>query len=616
MLQNIVKQFNNIKIRNKLTLYFTVLIVVPLLIMGHISIDKATGIVKEKINFDLSSSVSQISYNLDSTLSNIRLSAESIYGDKSIQSLLENKFTRQQYNDFIKAKIANENESAFVFSNKGQVYGYNIEYVNLDIEYKDTDEYKLCRQNNDKLTWISTNKLSIKSSAFPESNKNKFGIAMIMKDYNTMSEIGMILLTFSEDNLHNVYNRIKMTSTSYGFILNNKGDIISHDNKNLIGDRSNLDTNILKAINNTRNGNIMSIVDGRESLVIYDTLDTTDWKLVYILPRNELMKDVNQIRITLYVFIIVGVIISAILAFFVSKSISKPIDTIIAVIKHFGAGNLSAKIYGYNDRKDEIGVLAAEFNKMHSQINTLVKTNYHATIKKKEAEIEALQAQINPHFLYNTLDCINFIAHNHKVFQICDIVQALGDLMRVSIRKDNNFILVREEINYILNYVTIQKMRYKNKLDFTLNINEEIYDYFIPKLILQPILENAIVHGIGEKIGAGIVVLNGRIEKDSLVFEMIDDGIGFDDEALKNMLKQNLSEYERIGEEMKYSNSTNTSGRGNGIGILNVDMRLKLLYGPEKGVMITSEKGKGTKVVIKILAKNNFGSFSNLHGTS
>jgi two-component system, sensor histidine kinase YesM len=603
LLWRFVNGFNNLKIKNKLVLMLVILIIVPLGIMGFVTFRIASKAVQEKVDYNLRSSVRQIGYNLDVILANMRSMVAGVYQDRLTQKFLSSGgtiYTRQQYEDFIMTKISRDNAATYLFTWDSRLYGYNISYTEENINYKNTMEYRLCRESNDKLVWMPTNKISIGSKIFPDDTRDRFGIAMIMKDFDSMREAGFVEMTFKESDIFNVYNKIQMSENSYGFVIDQQGIVVSHKDKYLLGKMLPTFSYLTDLKDKEGGGSFITRISGKDSLVVYETLTTTGWKLVYIVPTKDLTKDIILIKNIFLIIISICSVIAILIALFISRSISNPIEHIISLMTKFADGDMSVRIRKYHSRNDEVGVLATEFNSMIIQINSLIKNNYDNEIRKKEAEIAALQAQINPHFLYNTLDCIHFIARKYKVEEISRMVLALGDLMRISIRKDKSIITVKEEINYIENYMTIQKIRYKDKLSLQIHVQEELYDCMIPKLILQPIVENAVVHGIEEKVGNGTVILNAYRQDTDAVFEIIDDGVGFNEDVVQEMLDKNLREYEGVdmgGQREYISGSRN---RGSSIGMLNVDMRLKIIYGGEYGVSIQSRRKEGTKVTIRL----------------
>lgn len=598
-------RFNNLKIHTKLSFILGFVIIISLIITYIFSFSIASKIVNEQIDNNVKSSVQQIRYNLDMILSDMRSNAEQIYQDKVTKNFLLNAdlYTGQQYFDLVMPMLTKGNiASTYLSDYDGRSYGYNISYANINLDYKNTEEYKKIKQSNDKFIWVSTNHISIESKFLPESLKNQFALATTIKDFNTMKEIGFLLMTFRENDIFNVYNKIKITEGTYGFIVDSEGNIVSNGDKSLLGTKSVLYLNFKERMNQVGSGSFTFTNNNKDYLLMYDTLETNNWRLIYIVPKQDLLKNINLIRNMFLIIMIVCLIVSMSLAFFISRSISKPIEDIISVMYKFGKGDLSVRISKYNDRTDEVGVLADKFNGMIKQIKYLINTNYRNEIKKKEAELQALQAQINPHFLYNTLDCINFMARKYKVYEISNMVIALGDLMRISIKKDLNIITVKDEISYIQNYMTIQKIRYKEKFELQINIDDDIFNVNIPKLILQPLIENAVVHGIEAKIGNGTIIINGYKNENDIIFEIKDDGVGFDITSAKKMLNNNLSEYENMNNDVLDGEQLEKEykGEGSNIGLHNVDMRLKLMYGKEYGLSIKSKIGEGTEIFMKL----------------
>lgn len=600
--KKIKQSFNNLKIHNKIIFLITFSITILLVITGLFSFSISSQIVNKQINYNLTSSVQQISDNLDTYITNIVSYAGFVYQDRQIQKYLanENAYSMQECNDYIRPKLSSYGvASTYLFSHDGRVYGYNINFTNTDYNYKDSKEYKLCKVNNEKFIWMTTNNGTIGSEFYPDNVKDMFYIASIIKDFDSMNEVGLMLMTFRESDIFSIYNKFKMTENSYGFIIDSSGKIVSHQNKSLLGKKSEMNSIIEKNTSESPNGKFSYKSGNKEFMVIYSTLTSTKWKLIYVIPYDDILKNINLMK-NMFLIIMIGVLIIAfVLAYIISKSISKPIVHIISQMDSYGKGNLSTNIVDYRDRTDEVGVLANEFNKMITQINNLIKNNYRNEIKKKEAEIKALEAQINPHFLYNTLDCINFMARKYKAMDISKMAICLGDLMRVSIRKDINMITIKDELSYIQNYMDIQKIRYGDKLSLIVDVDTRILDAILPKLILQPIIENAIVHGIEEKVGNGTITIHGYNQNDLIVVEVTDDGIGFNDEEVKRILKNNLIQYENMTNNALYNNSEIISSQsGNNIGVMNVDMRLKILYGKDYGVNIKTTMGVGTKVTI------------------
>lgn len=231
----------------------------------------------------------------------------------------------------------------------------------------------------------------------------------------------------------------------------------------------------------------------------------------------------------------------------------------------------------------EIQTLSAAFNTMLTKISHLIKENYTAQLMQRESEIKALQAQMNPHFLYNTLETVNWMAHMHGIDSISRLICSLSTLLRASTNTQKRFIPLSEELSYIENYIHIQSVRYGERLHCKFFIDSGLANAVLPKLILQPLVENAIQHGLDPKPEGGSIYLFARRKEDTLILQVIDDGIGMEQETISNIFE---------------SDSKNT--HASHIGICNTNCRLRLLYGEPYGISIQSRPGIGTTVTVSL----------------
>lgn len=246
-------------------------------------------------------------------------------------------------------------------------------------------------------------------------------------------------------------------------------------------------------------------------------------------------------------------------------------------------GNLNIRFSSkYND---DIGIFGLRFNRMLSRLKSLVQDSYEKQLRLQESELKALRAQINPHFLYNTLETVNWLARLNGAADISKIVVSLGDIMRYSIKKGNNMVTVREDMKQLRNYLTIQEFRYRDKFTSILDVDETIFDNLIPALIIQPLVENAIVHGMESKIEEGTIHISicGKASGMQILIE--DDGVGVDPDtlALISAKPAETASFEALG-----------------IGIENVRRRLYLSYGENFSWSLKTEQEKGTKIEIFI----------------
>ena len=233
--------------------------------------------------------------------------------------------------------------------------------------------------------------------------------------------------------------------------------------------------------------------------------------------------------------------------------------------------------------KNEIGSLTTSFNVMTHRIEELMEQNVHEQEQKRKSELKALQSQINPHFLYNTLDSIIWMAEGKKNEDVVLMTASLARLLRQSISNEDETVSIGQEIQYAKSYLTIQKMRYKDKLEFEIQVDPSINSVHIVKLVLQPLIENAIYHGLKYKESKGMILVKGYPKGQNAVLEITDDGVGMEQETLEHIFEKHKVNY-----------------HSNGVGVYNVQQRLSLYYGKDYGLSYQSEKGSGTTVTIVI----------------
>ncbi|ABW17745.1 cache domain-containing sensor histidine kinase [Alkaliphilus oremlandii] len=322
---------------------------------------------------------------------------------------------------------------------------------------------------------------------------------------------------------------------------------------------------------------------GNNIIVLYTPIPYAEgWFLGIHFLEKDMTQDTDKLlqMILVFGFFIIASLI--VISLFLSASIVKPVKELQGLMKDVEGGNLDI-VYS-NPREDEIGQLGEGFNKMVGQIKNLIHTVYIEQKNKREAELKALQAQIQPHFLYNTLDTIQWMALEHQAHDIVDMVDALTNLFRISLSGGEEIISCAEEIKHIESYLFVQKVRYEDKLEYEIIWDEQLKECKVLKLVIQPLVENAIYHGIKRKKGPGRILIIGRILGKDMEVSVIDDGIGI--EHKKRLQIMDVLE-------------GRSKGEGTGYGMFNVNERIKLMFGEEYGIHITSEYGQGTEVVLR-----------------
>ncbi|KAB1440732.1 sensor histidine kinase [Candidatus Galacturonibacter soehngenii] len=298
--------------------------------------------------------------------------------------------------------------------------------------------------------------------------------------------------------------------------------------------------------------------------------------------RNELaMQQANAVRISLFAFVII-LLGSILISMFIVKSVTKPIKQLCDTTDIVARGDFTTRAYVESD--DEISVLTNSFNNMIQKIGDLVEDIKKEQHNLRVMELKLLQAQINPHFLYNTLDTIIWLAEGNQTTQVVNMVTSLSDFFRTVLSEGRDYITIKEEESYIRSYLEIQKFRYQDILEYEINIDAAIHHYTILKLTLQPLVENALYHGIKNKRGKGKICVIGKLINDMIYLEVNDNGKGMTKEELSFVIKR-----------VKGHKEEDLQG---GFGLANVDERIRLNYGLEYGLEFESVEGEGTKVWI------------------
>jgi two-component system sensor histidine kinase YesM len=362
------------------------------------------------------------------------------------------------------------------------------------------------------------------------------------------------------------------------FIINDKGIILSSADKQLIN--TSLPKLLHQNFDETPSGRFDTTYQGVKALAVYNTLKN-GWKTVSIFPYDSIIKDAKSLS-QLIIKISLGFIGVALLLIYITASLfSKRIRTLIRMIRRIERGDFNPT-HEEQMGSDEIGQLHFAFEQMTTRLKSLVTEVYQKELQSKEAELDLLQAQINPHFLYNTLGSISSLAVKHQDPQIQDMVLHLAKFYRISLNKGKSILTINEELKLTQSYNAIQLIRFKGKLNIIYTIDQSILPYSTVKLALQPFVENAVIHALWNQDRPLNIHIKGVIENNSIVLSVIDDGIGMRRETLQSLFEEK---------------------EGRGYGISNVDRRIKLKFGEYYGVKVYSKLGMGTTVQIRLPQK-------------
>jgi two-component system sensor histidine kinase YesM len=324
-------------------------------------------------------------------------------------------------------------------------------------------------------------------------------------------------------------------------------------------------------------------IKGEDYQIVSQGSDYTQWKTIGVFPLNEIMSQVSTIRYYSLIIAGVTVLVALIVAVFFTSGIARPVIELRSLMKEAEEGNLGVRFGGRQE--DEIGYLGKSFNTMIEEVQKLIDMVYREQQSKREAELKTLQEQIKPHFLYNTLDTIQWMAQEHGAQDIVKVVGALTSLFRIGLSRGKEMIRVADEMEHVRSYLIIQKARYEDKFDFTLSTDDEVLSCMVLKLTLQPLVENAIYHGIKERRGHGFVRVEALRRDGMLVLRVSDDGVGMTPAKLEEV-RALLSVVHPHGAGLE------------GYGVHNVHERIQLSFGTRYGLRFESAPDRGTTVEI------------------
>ena len=387
---------------------------------------------------------------------------------------------------------------------------------------------------------------------------------------------GVVLVDIRQDIIEQLVNRVSIGESSFLYVMD--GDSIVYTPASPIVYR--IDAASFPA----DGGESASVrIDGREYMITNHLSEYSGWRVVGVLPWSEATASVQPAYAALGLGVAVGLLLVFLFSVRLSQSVTRPISKLSSLMEKVEKGDFSVRFSA--SYQDEIGVLGRSFNHMLERIDSLIHDLQEEKQIRLEAQLKSLQEQIKPHFLYNTLDTISWMARAQGAMDVVQLVDALTSMFRIGLSQGKDYIPLREEKTHVANYLFIQKVRYQDRLQYAMEIPEELDLCIVPKLILQPLVENAIYHGIKLKRGGGMIRLTGEARDGSLCLRVWDSGAGVSPERLQE-IRRTLKE--------------NPEKKDTGFGLAYIAERIRLAYGENYGVDIDSEEGVWTEVTLHL----------------
>ncbi|HHY83318.1 MAG TPA: sensor histidine kinase [Clostridiales bacterium] len=586
----------NIKLRTKLMIFYLILITVVFGLYTLFSFFSISESSKEQMEEAADQVLKQTSELLNYKLDNIIYASDQLFYNRTMNNIIKRDrnlpLSPQLLSDLNQMKVlissAFKNDDMYrltLYLDSSVYYSQSYSITgNFKTQFSSISSivnehwYKKLLKFGGKVMWIEP---SIAEKSDPA--EVVISCVRFIKDMDSYTNIiGLLRFDLLQTDINRIVEKAAITNNGVVYLLNSEDKVMAYSNQSLTEKYKDQVKTIVRE--SRSNGEWKTINVGNEFVLIGAVpVKNTDWTLISVIPYMDLQAAGWQIINRILFFLMIAIPLSFAMSIMFSHSVTKR----IYMLSKKMVTALDDRLPDYMEEvgSDEISMLIRSYNYMIKKIKEFSETQYRMGIDVKNAELKALQAQIDPHFLYNTLDLINWIALRNGVHEISDIVQKLTKFYKLSLSKGRDIISVREELAHIEIYVGLQNLRFNNRINLIIDVDQNIYRYSMPKLILQPIVENAILHGIFCKDSkTGTVTITGKMDNNNIRLSISDDGVGMDPAKAESLFRSDNHKEEK------------------GYGIINVNHRIKLFFGNDFGMTCHSKLGEGTVVEIVIPA--------------
>lgn len=572
-------------LQNKIIFFAVFFVIPPLLILNIVTSDQYNKQYKNAMNAITTRLAGQITNNIDTYFQKINHISFMPYYDEEIQEILNNSFINQgenlkndldvkyKLNDFLFHMSLQDKyiRSVYIFDMDNEL----IAQRNTSGRNSDTDFFI---PYIEKMGDLESQTIATHDQTYVrQSDSVVFSFIRLIKEVNTNTPIGYLVLDISIDSMEDILRGIDSPFYNNVEIFNNNNEnIYTMTNDEITNEYS---TDVVKNIEKYSTFEANDI----KYYLSYSVSDYTGFTVVISVEENELMGEMNSLsnkNLILLLFLLFSVLIVTILG---TKRLIIPLKRLVEAMKLVSKGDFKTQVT--IKTQDEIGILSQNFNQMINYIDTLITKEYQAELKNKDSELRALQGQINPHFLYNTLESISMEAEINDDTEVADMINDLGVFFRYSIDNKSKYINIMDEIAHISIYIAIQNIRFDKRIKFNYHVADELKNWDIAKLMIQPLIENSIIHGLRNNDDILRINLNIEEKDDLIILSIRDNGNGMTEREKESLLI--------------YINNENIEDTSKSIGLKNVQQRIKLIYGAEYQISITSKKDCWTELNLK-----------------
>lgn len=594
--------FSRKSIQSKLLSTYIIINLVPLIIVGVISYTVSSNAIINEIKKNNAQLIDEATHNIDDYLQDLNQLSNTYVSKvlyKSINSMealnknidindLEVLENLMQMNEYLNTTFTSSDTfmSIRLFSDKGEFISCAFDMNNYRLQSYNSPQEAGWRQR-----MLENRQDQLIFGVHPLEQNGAYSFVASRPAINpyTRKRYGYICYDKKFGSFSKIFKQFEAREGSELLVYNSGGVLLYHTNPTLIGSR--ISGEIARLIRGPGNGSLIEKMNRKQMIVTYNKLALGNLTVVGLVPFSVFMKHILPLRNLILVISIISLCLVIILSMILSFYITRPIKKLNRLMTEVEFGNFDVTIEDIKD-DDEIGHLSRSFNSMVSTIRQLIMSRYEMELRNKDAELKALLMQINPHFLYNTLEVVSGIADCEGVKSISEITQSLSKMLRYNIDLKNEQVRLAEEINNCRNFFLILKSRFENNLTIEEEFDPAAGDCLILKLVLQPLIENCIKHGIEKKIGQGYLKLTTKKEGKFIRISLTDNGVGFAPEKLRE-----FEEFQGEVSSAFYGASATKS-----LGLKNVYARLKIFFGDQLLFNIKSVPGEGTCISIRIPA--------------
>lgn len=583
----ITRMFGKFKsIQSTMLVSFSALMVLAMLVFMVIAMRYTSGTIYENsINY-MSQIIQQVNYDIDTYIEYMENISSIIAKSSDVPRYLFDQNQTEAEREAEKERILTQFQT--IMESRDDIYNVAAVAKNGRYIINRGDDELTGYVDIESLDWYqaameSKSGIAVSSShvqnAIQSSYKWVITLSRALVNNQTGEREGLFFVDLNYSAISDLCNNNSIEEKGYIFVLDAEGNIVYHPKQQLM--YGGLKTENIDAIMECEEDSLIIDEGGESKLYTMSKSKRTGWTVVGAAYTSELLKNNEQAQ--MWYLLVASILLLAVIGIsgIISREITKPIRSLRDSMRKVQNGQFDTHVEVITE--NEIGSLGRSFNLMTSEIRALMEQNVYEQKQKRKSELKALQAQINPHFLYNTLDSIIWMSEAGENDEVVEMTSTLARLLRQSISNDQEEVELEKEIEYVKNYLTIQKMRYKDKLEFFIYVDPRVAHVPVIKLVLQPLVENAIYHGIKYKETKGNLKIYAKPVDGRVEIVVADDGIGMDEDVMEHIFDEHRKEQKR-----------------NGVGVPNVQKRLQLQYGSEYGIRYESVKGAGTKVVITI----------------